>query len=921
MVDKSQLRSFFNSSKYEVELFRRENFIRKQCTVCNGHYWTLENDSDTCGDTSCVGSYQFIGKPSVNWSLDDTITNMTRFFEKNGHTPIDPYPVVARWRNDIQFTIASIADFQPWVLSGVVDPPANPLTVPQPCVRFGGDFNDLDNIGKTGRHFTSFIMFGQHAFNSKKLTNGYWMDRCIDLNFEFLTTELKLKPEEIKYKEDIWIGGGNFGPNLESMAKGSELVNSVFMQYEILPDGSHKEMDMTVIDVGWGAERVAWFTQGTATIYEAIVEPTLNYYKKVMGFKGDDKLAQDYFTLAGLLDVNESIDLKDAKLKISEQLGYDQTELVQKIEPYEVMYGITDHIRTLVFAFADGAIPSNVGGGYNIRVMIRRIFSLMDAYDLNIDPIEMAMIQIDDLKKTFPRVVNAQEIVKILFPLERKRYETNKKSGARYVKNLLSSKKEIKPKDFLEMYESRGISPETITEIARENNVKIEIPPDFYSLLSQARLKSISEEEKSVEMGLVEMVKGLPETHKTYYDDVYQVEHSTKLLEVIDSQVLVFESTIFYPEGGGQAPDNGQVIIEGKEYNIINVQSKGPVVLHWVDKPISLSAERQEVQQILDSKRRRALMRNHTATHIINGAAQRVLGAHVWQEGADKTPEKARLDLSHYEHVTHEQLQEIEMIANQIVMDNRPIHHEEMERTVAEQEYGFRIYQGGAVPGKNLKIISVDGHDTEACGGTHLKKTGEVGLIKVLGAERIQDGVIRLSFSAGEAAIKAMQEENRILISTAEKISVQPEALPQSVERFFEEWKNRAKEIAHLQSELAKAKIPLLIDHAEKIGSTRVIFEEISGERDELVQIVGKLISEAEDLLVVLVNKNKKVAVIVGRSEGSNIPHLEVAKALSNIVGGGAGGRGDLIMGGGPKIASFDQLLEEGLKIIKQKLV
>ena len=276
-ISKNELKKLFNRDSYEVTIFKENGYERRKCKVCGDYFWTIE-ETDICGDTKCVGGYKFIGQTlNGEWDFNEAINRWCGFFERHGHTRIVEYPVVSRWRSDMYFTIASIADFQPWVLNGTIPPPANPLVVPQPCIRF----NDTDNIGRSGRHLSCFTMGGQHSFNSEKQNlKGYWMDGCMELNFKFLTEELRLKPKEISYREDIWAGGGNFGPCIEAFARGLEIVNNVFMQYVILPDGSYEEMEMQVIDVGWGLERVAWFSQGTPTVYEATFGPVLDYMKK-----------------------------------------------------------------------------------------------------------------------------------------------------------------------------------------------------------------------------------------------------------------------------------------------------------------------------------------------------------------------------------------------------------------------------------------------------------------------------------------------------------------------------------------------------------------------------------------------------------------------------------------------------------------
>ncbi|OYT29637.1 MAG: hypothetical protein B6U95_02100 [Thermofilum sp. ex4484_82] len=361
MITKSKLKNLLTEEKYKVNLFKEAGFVRKQCVKCGGFFWTLDPDRTTCGDPVCENGYKFIGEQKGNWNYHETIEHWCSFFEKHGHKRIREYPVVARWRDDITFTIASIADFQPWVVSGVVDPPANPLVVPQPCLRFGGKgFNDVDNVGRTGRHFSLFVMGGQHAFNSDKW-KGYWMDRCIELNFKFLTEELKIPQEEITYREDVWIGGGNFGPCLEAFAKGLEIVNNVFMQYEVLP-------------------------------------PVLKWLKSQVGLKVDEKLLKEYVIYMGMLDVSEMGNIDAIRRKIAEQIGINYEELKRELEPLEALYAIADHTRALIFAIADGALPSNVGGGYNLRTILRRALSLNDLYGFEIDFLELFYRHIDYLK-------------------------------------------------------------------------------------------------------------------------------------------------------------------------------------------------------------------------------------------------------------------------------------------------------------------------------------------------------------------------------------------------------------------------------------------------------------------------------------------------------------------------------------------
>ncbi|MCE7734266.1 MAG: alanine--tRNA ligase [Candidatus Heimdallarchaeota archaeon] len=924
-MEKSELAKIFTPEQYEVELFKEKGHTRKQCSKCGLFFWSLSVERLTCGDTSCEGGYTFIGRKGVNWNFHQTISQLTNFFEKHGHEPVKPYPVVARWRDDLDFTIASITDFQPWVTGGQIPPPANPLTVPQPCLRFGGEFSDVDNVGRTGRHLTSFVMFGQHAFVSEDLKGGYWMDRCIDLNFSFLTTKQKIKPEDITYVENIWMGGGNFGPNLESMAFGTEIVNSVFMQYQNTPTG-YKEMDIKVIDVGWGTERNSWFSQGTSTIYEATFGPVLDYLLKETGIKVNQDLLTEYSKIAGLIDINEVSDVKKARSGIAEQLGYSLDELNLELQEIEAIYAIGDHCRTVNFALSDGAIPSNVGGGYNIRTMIRRLFTLNEIYNFNLslhDVMERTALYVS---QSFPRVKEAISLTETILDVERVRYDKTVNTGRKYVKQLLKSKKKISDSLLVELYTSRGIPPETIVSLAKDQGVNVSIPMDFYLQADQS--KQESKEVLPVEEIDLDKIKSL-ETEQLYYDKNIKRVCEAYVLEVLDTGHLVFDKTIFYPTGGGQAEDHGYIHAKGSTLEIIDVKKFGKAIVHKVKKLPKNIIKGTKVKLELDIERRLALMRHHTAVHIVGGAAREVLGTHVWQAGADKTPDRGRLDITHWEGLSRETLDEIEYLANSVVMDNLRIKKHLMERTDAENEFGFTIYQGGVVPGKLLRIVEIPGIDVEACGGTHANMTGDIGYIRITGAERIQDGIVRITLTAGKQAVEKSQHDYSLLNEAADEFSVNPEVLPTTAKRFFNEWKDQGKAITRLSKELAEARVPVLINEAVSIKSKtgkaiRLIVTSLDAEQADLINLGEKFseLSEKDgDLISVIIGKyESRAMVVVSRSKGSDIPINPIIKNIGKHLGGGGGGKGDVVSGGGTNVSNIPKAFKESEKIVTENI-
>ena len=921
LITKESLRKIFNRKEYEVELFRERGFVRAKCEGCGGHFWTLNPDEKSCGDTGCVGGYKFI-EQRINggWDFHKTIEKWCGFFEQHGHTRIKEYPVVARWRDDIYFTIASIADFQPWVLSGATKPPANPLVVPQPCVRFGGKgFSDVDNVGKSGRHLSLFVMGGQHSFDSEKLgLKGYWMDHCIDLNFEFLTRNLRLKPEEVMYKEDIWIGGGNFGPCLEAFGRGLEIVNNVFMQYEVLPDGSYQKMDFRIIDVGWGIERICWFTQGTPTIYEATFGPVFDYMLKESGISVDKELLHRYTVLSGLIDVEEVGNIEAVRQEIASRIGIGHRELESKLGPLEAIYAIADHMRTFVFALADGAIPSNVGGGYNLRTILRRAMSLNDVYRLGLDLSEICHRHISYLKKSYPRILSSEELVNDILEIEAKRYYSTLEKGKRYVEGLFKKKERINRGTLLELYESRGISPEVVKEIAEKRGQYVDIPGDFYVSINERKTEEeVKREEITPLDHLKEGLEGVKPTRLRYYEEIYKREFKAKVLKIIDGGYVVLDQTLFYPTGGGQTHDTGTL----NESKVVNVEKIGEIVVHKVDAPRFL--EGQEVLGKIDWQRRIALMRHHTATHIVNGAARKLLGNHIWQAGAEKTPEKARLDITHFKSISKDEIRKMEELSNRIVMENRPVKSIIMERNEAEKKYGFRIYQGGVVPGNELRIVDVEDWDVEACGGQHVTATGEIGVIKIIGAERIQDGVVRLEYSAGEPAINYIQGQENILEDASEILRISKDQLPQTVKKFFEEWKELKKEVERLGKELAEHEGKKLEESVEEIGEMMFIGRITHGKSTkELIETAGSLTRDRPSIVVVLCNLTDRVNIVVMAGQGAiekGLDSGEIAGEIAQIVGGKGGGKADLGQGAGPKVDKADDAIKRASKIIEEK--
>ena len=261
------------------------------------------------------------------------------------------------------------------------------------------------------------------------------------------------------------------------------------------------------------------------------------------------------------------------------------------------------------------------------------------------------------------------------------------------------------------------------------------------------------------------MAEQLPATEQLYYADTYMREFDAKVLKIINDKYVVLDRTCFYPEGGGQPADHGWLSVGASKFDVVDTQKIGKVIVHKLGTSPTFK-EGSTVHGVLDWDRRYALMKAHTVTHLINGAARRVLGEHVWQSGTQKGLETSRLDISHYRRLSPEEVHKIEMLANGAIAANMKVETTWLPRNEAEARYGFRLYQGGAVPGKDIRVVKTGDWDVEACAGTHLGSTGEVGFVKIVYTERVQDGVERLGYAVGLGSVKGSAETGNAAVES-----------------------------------------------------------------------------------------------------------------------------------------------------------
>jgi len=762
---------------YATSVLRQEGFIREKCIHCKKFFWTTKPKKE-CDDPACSGGFRFIGNTPVKESMSyiETWKKFSSLFKKIGYTPIKSYPVVARWRPDVYWVGASIYDFQPYVVSGEVKPPANPLVVPQICLRF----NDVDNVGITGAHYTGFVMVGQHAFQPPE---KYDQDQYFRDIHSWLKKGLGIKNNEITFHEDAWAGGGNFGPCMEFFSRGLELGNQVYMLFEQTPS-SYRELNIKVLDMGMGLERNAWFSNGTSTSYETVFPTVVKKLCNITGVKTDSDLMKRFLPYASYLNVDEAEDIDKAWLYVASKIKADVKELKQKIIPLSALYSIAEHSRSLLFALSDGALPSNIGGGYNLRVILRRALSFIDKYEWDISLSEVCNGHASYLRPLFPELSENLDAIAKIIDVERQKYNSTKQKSRQMIGKLIKEK--ISKDRLLQLYDSHGIDPNMIREEALKLGKSVEIPKNFYAEVSE--LHSREKKEAFEEREKLDL-NGLNETKALYYDDYKKHSFKAGVLKIIKNNV-VLDQTIFYPSSGGQDHDTGSI----NNQNVVDVFKQGNIIVHVLDNKPRFK-EKDGVEGAIDLDKRLQLTQHHTATHIINAAARKILGPHINQAGAKKTTEKAHLDVTHYQSITNEELERIEKLANKIVNDKIPVYLSFMPRNDAEKKYGMNIYQGGAVPGKSIRIVEIKNIDVQACGGTHLKNTSDVEKIKILRAVKIQDGVVRIEFVAGGRAKEEIDKTKGTLDKLSRILNVDEAQIPARVEELFTKWKKARKAI------------------------------------------------------------------------------------------------------------------------------
>jgi alanyl-tRNA synthetase len=933
------------AKELDLRFFHENGYARKICPSCKDPFWTTDAARTLCGDSTCV-EYSFLGDPLAKRPLDvaEMREAFLSFFESHGHRRVPRYPVVARWRDDIFLNIASIANFQPHTTSGEVPPPANPLVVSQPCIRL----NDLANIGRSGRHFSTFEMMGHHAFNSEAWGEKYWTEECVAYGVGFLTKTLGLDGERITFKESTWSGGGNAGPCVEVFAGGLEVATLVFMgleehesgEFEIKGD-RYRRMGLRIIDTGWGLERLAWASTGTPTAYDTVFPETLAHLRSLASVTvADDehsrRIVSEHARVQGILNIDIGTRLDGLRREVVKRLAThgistDVDELERIMAPVESLYALADHLRCLSFMVGDGVVPSNVKAGYLMRLVIRRALRFMETLGIREGLDGLLVWNMERMLHEFPEFKGALGRAAEIARLETERYRTTTERGLRLVQRTLEKKHAITTDELVEMYDAQGLSPHVVAEAAAQMGVKVDIPDDFDMVVASRHGRAKKERPARLDLKV-------PATELIYYREQDQRAFTAQVLWVKpgpEGAVLAaFDRTCFFAETGGQPGDQGVVrLSDGAAFKVVDTKKDGEHAIHHLKAQdgahAALLRVGAEIHGEVDWQLRMDHTRSHTATHIMNQSVRRVLGPHSWQAGTQKYADCARVDMTHYRRPTEEEVQAVERLANQVVIEARPVTRTWYKREDAEKKYGLTLLQGGIPKGRDVRVVEIgpvpggeDGSffDVEYCGGTHCRTTSEVGPVKLWRTELVQDGVERFEYSAGLYAVSRWQETDALLKETASAFDVAPAEAPRAAQRFFVEWKDQRKEIERLKQRLAELSKGDLVEGAERVGDVRLVRYVGEEEMKDLIQLASEVVQQGGVVAILASGAGGAGKIVVARSEDVDVNAGDVVREAAQVMGGRGGGKPQLAQGGGPDGSKLEAAVARAVEMVRARL-
>lgn len=842
------------------------------------------------------------------------------YFRQQGHTIVPSSSLVPADDPTLLFTNAGMNQFKDLFL-GREERDYTRATTTQKCVRAGGKHNDLENVGYTARHHTFFEMLGNFSFGD------YFKREAINYAWTFLTDEqwLNLPKEKLwitVYAEDdeafdIWnkeigvpaeriirIGDNkgaryasdNFwqmgdtgpcgpcseiffdhGPEVAGGPPGSpeedgdryiEIWNVVFMQYNRTADGEMLNLPKPSVDTGMGLERITAVLQGVHSNYEI-------------------DLFQDLLKAAS--DILGGVDTTEASLRV-----------------------VADHIRSCAFLISDGVMPSNEGRGFVLRRIIRRAArhgNKLGATQPFFYKLTGALVEL--MGDAFPQLVSSRKQIEKVLQQEEEQFAKTLDKGLRLLEQDIAELKgsEIPGETVFTLYDTYGFPVDLTNDIARERGLSLDYEGYEKAMEAQrARARAASK------FGIDYNAAGISidgTTEFTGYDHIdgqgrirtVLVDGEERNAEAGDECVVVLERTPFYAESGGQVGDTGLLTWSGGRFKVTDTQKEGDNHLHVGTLIEGELLPGLEVDARIDHARRERIKRNHSATHLLHAALRKVLGEHVSQKGSLVDPDKLRFDFSHFEAVTAEELKEIERQVNEQVLQNTPVDIDVTDMETAQQKGAMALF--GEKYGDEVRVLSMgsDRYSVELCGGTHVSRTGDIGLFRITSESGISSGVRRIEAVTGFGALEWLNDTENTLRETAKMVKATRDTVVEKVQQTLDRNRQLEKEVDAMKAKLASSAGNDLASSAVDVAGLKVVAAELEGaDRKALMETADQLKNKLGEGVVVLATVDgDKVVLVAGvtKSATSRIKAGDLMKHLAAEVDGKGGGRPDMAQGGG----------------------
>ncbi|HEV08836.1 MAG TPA: alanine--tRNA ligase, partial [Sulfurihydrogenibium azorense] len=824
------------------------------------------------------------------------------------------------------------------VFLGLEERPYKRAASCQKVFRVSGKHNDLENVGYTPRHHTFFEMLGNFSFGD------YFKKEAIEFAWEYLTKHLKIPEERLLvsvfieddeafeiwnkviglpenkikrmgYKDNFWSMGdtGPCGPSSEiyydrgekygNPEFGSdedfrylEIWNLVFMQYNRDENGVLHPLPNPSIDTGMGLERIASVIQQVDSNYDTdLFKPIIKFAEEISG----------------------------------KTYGQNEKDDV-------AMRVIADHLRAITFLISDGVLPANEGRGYVLRRILRR--ALRYGRNLGIDRpflYEGVDVVIEKMKNAYPELVpNRNYIKKITKSEEEKFIKTLRRSMDILYQIIENAKKEnrktLTGEEAFKLYDTYGFPIDLLQDVLRDEGMNFDIK-GFEELLNQQKeraRKAFKTQTKEIKPIYLQLKNKLPENEFVGYYTL--TTESSKILAIIkenqtvpeakelEEVELVLDITPFYPEKGGQVGDRG--IIEGENFLFEVIDTQTPtegLIVHKGKVLFGTVKEGDFVRAKVDKERRENIMRHHTATHLLHAALRNVLGDHVKQAGSLVSDEYLRFDFTHFESLSDEEIKMVEELVNREIMKNEEVICQEMEYEQAIKTGAMAIFEE-----KYSDIVRVitAGISKELCGGTHVKRTGDIGYFKILSEYAVSSGTRRIEAVAGIKAVEEGLKEHFLLKDLSRVLTVKEDEILDRVVKLQNQLKEKEKEIELLKKKIALEKLNQNLNVIEK-EDYKVAFAEVENlSANELREVADNIKQKLGKSIVLLVSKDKEKAkvnlvVMVSKELTDIFKAGDIVKKLAPIVDGSGGGKPDFAQGGGTNLQKVSQLLEEFKKL------